>query len=438
MTVSLAERLEGPGRIQIANAPEGLDALLLAQVAIARAPAPLLHVARDDARMARLQAALGFFVPQAEVLTFPAWDCLPYDRVGPHRDILARRIDTLSRLAEENGIPARQAPRVVITTVNALLQRVPPASALVGRVLTAAPGSQLQQETLTGYFAQNGYLRAETVGEPGEYALRGSIVDVFPPGEEQPLRLDFFGDELESIRRFDPLNQRSTGTADSLLLKPVNEVILEPESIERFRAGYLRAFGAVRGEDPLYEAVSAGRLHPGMEHWLPLFHESLATLFDYLPGAPVTLDHQAEEARSARLETIADYHGARKNLEGSAAAGGWVYKPLAPETLYLDEGEWDAAFATRATGQISPFGAPEHLEQVFDAQGRRGRDFAEARTSAETNLFDAVDTFIAAEQAAGRRVLVVGYSTGTRDRLPPTPVATPSSTSSPRWAARTP
>ena len=424
MTMSLTERLEGPGRVLIANAPEGLDALLLAQVAIARAPATLLHVARDDARMARLQAALGFFAPQAEVLTFPAWDCLPYDRVGPHRDILARRIDTLGRLAEDGGPmaeagdkSAHHAPRVVITTVNALLQRVPPASALAGRALTAAPGTRLEQETLTGYFARNGYQRAETVGEPGEYALRGSIVDVFPPGEVQPLRLDFFGDELESIRRFDPLSQRSTGAAELLLLKPVNEVILETESIERFRAGYLRAFGAVRGEDPLYEAVSSGRLHPGMEHWLPLFHESLATLFDYLPGAPVTLDHQAEEARGARLDTIADNYAARKDLAGSAAASGWVYKPLAPETLYLDAGEWDTALAARVASQISPFDAPEHLEQVFDAQGRRGRDFAEARTSAETNLFDAVDAHITAEQAAGRRVLVVGYSAGTRDRL---------------------
>ncbi|MHA1153663.1 MAG: DEAD/DEAH box helicase, partial [Alphaproteobacteria bacterium] len=420
MTATLAEHLARPGRVSIVNAPEGLDALLLAELAAARAPAPLLHVARDDARMARLEATLGFFAPEAEVLTFPAWDCLPYDRVGPHRDILARRIDTLSRLAEDGGL---QAPRVIITTVNALLQRVPPASALAGRVMAAAPGSRLEQEALTGYFARNGYLRAETVGEPGEYALRGSIVDVFPTGEDEPLRLDFFGDELESIRRFDPLSQRSSGAADALLLKPVNEVILEPESIERFRAGYLRTFGAVRGEDPLYEAVSAGRLHPGMEHWLPLFHTRLDTLFDYLPpagpgtGVAVTLDHQAEEARGARLETIADYYDARKNLEGSGIAGGWVYKPLAPEALYLDATDWDAALASRAVGQISPFDAPEHLDHVFDAQGRRGHDFAAARTSAETNLFDAVDAHIAAEQAAGRRVLVVGYSAGTRDRL---------------------
>ncbi|MCH7796081.1 MAG: transcription-repair coupling factor, partial [Proteobacteria bacterium] len=136
----MADRLSGPGRMLIANAPEGLDALLLAELATARGPDPVLHVARDDVRMARLAATLGFFAPEAEVLTFPAWDCLPYDRVGPHRDILARRIDTLTRLIEAAPAPGG---RVVITTVNALLQRVPPGTAFAGRVLEGAPGTRL-------------------------------------------------------------------------------------------------------------------------------------------------------------------------------------------------------------------------------------------------------------------------------------------------------
>ncbi|MFQ5773619.1 MAG: transcription-repair coupling factor [Kiloniellaceae bacterium] len=413
MTPTLKE-LPPSGRLLIANAPEGLDALVLAGLAAEAAPRPLLHVARDEVRMARTAEALRFFAPQVEVLAFPAWDCLPYDRVGPHRDVLARRIDVLTRLIDPE---AAAAGRVVVTTVNALLQRLPPRGAFAGRVLEGRVGAPLERGTLTDYLTRNGYCRAETVGEPGEYALRGGIVDLFPPGEEQPLRLDFFGDELESVRRFDPLTQRTTGKAGAFVLKPVSEVILEPESIERFRAGYLASFGAVTREDPLYEAISAGRMHPGMEHWLPLFYERLETLLDYLPAAPVTLDHQAEEARDARLETIEDYYGARKGLERATAAEGWVYKPLEPDRLYLTREQWDACLAERGTARFSPFAAPEHAPDVFDARGRRGRDFAGARASAAANLFDVVNAHIAAERAAGRRVLVTGYSAGTRERL---------------------
>lgn len=412
---ALSERLARPGQVLIANTPDGMDALILAELLSDPATGPVLHVARDDARMARMVEALHFFAPRAEILTFPAWDCLPYDRVGPHRDILAQRIDTLTRLIEP-GEPVASS-KLVITTINAVLQRLPPREALAGRIMEGRIGAVIGTNDLTDYFTRNGYLRAETVGEPGEYALRGGIVDVFPPGEEQPLRLDFFGDELESIRRFDGLTQRTTGTAEAFRLKPVSEVTLEPESIERFRSGYLQAFGTVRDDDPLYEAVSAGRMHPGMEHWLPLFHERMETLLDYLPQTAITLEHQSEEARDARLETIADYYAARESLRGAAAAGGAVYKPLAPERLYLTAEDWDNCLTPRGVGHFSPFAAPEHQANLLDARGRRGHDFAAARTNADINLFDAVDAHITSEQSAGRRVLVAGYSAGTRDRL---------------------
>jgi transcription-repair coupling factor (superfamily II helicase) len=420
---SLAEKLLEPGRILFADAPEGVDALILAQI-IAQQEAkgtrrPLLHVARDDARMARLAEAFAFFAPQAEVLTIPAWDCLPYDRVSPHRDIVARRIDTLTRL-DGSGPPA--GGWLVITTVNALLQRVPPRSALAGRALTGRPGDRLDPQTLSGFFARNGYERADTVGEPGEYALRGGLVDIYPPGEDQPLRLDFFGDELESLRRFDPLTQRTIGTAEAFILKPVSEVFLDADTIARFRTGYREAFGSVPGDDPLYAAVSAGRPHPGMEHWLPLFYETLETLFDYLPEAPVTLDHQADEACQARLETIVDFYEARRRLEGTREAGGSPYRPLAPERLYLDGPEWQARLEARPLGQMWPFAAPEDAPagpgaEVIGVGGRRRHDFAEARAAADGRLFDAVRDFAQAEQAAGRRVLIAAHTEGSLDRL---------------------
>ena len=136
---------------------------------------------------------------------------------------------------------------------------------------------------LTKFLGENGYGRSETVMEPGEFAVRGGLVDLFPPGTPEPMRLDLFGDVLEAIRSFDPMSQRSTGAHDEVVLLPVSEVLLTKDSIARFRGGYRALFGNVAGDDILYEAVSAGQRHVGMEHWLPLFHERLETLLDYCP-----------------------------------------------------------------------------------------------------------------------------------------------------------
>ena len=153
--------------------------------------------------MSRFAAALAFFHPELNVLSFPAWDCLPYDRVSPNGEITSRRIDTLTRLAAGS----EQKPLVLLTTVNALLQRVPPRHLFEGRVLTLGPGGRIPLDRLQSFFRNNGYIRTDTVREPGEFAVRGGIVDLFPAGAAQPIRLDFFGDTVESLRSFDPLTQ---------------------------------------------------------------------------------------------------------------------------------------------------------------------------------------------------------------------------------------
>jgi transcription-repair coupling factor (superfamily II helicase) len=415
--IDITKLFSKKSRPLIANAPEGVDAWLLSQLAAAEAPAPWpqIFVCRDDARVARLKAGLGFLGPELEVVTLPAWDCLPYDRVSPHRDILAQRVAALTRLIEREANDTR--PCLLVTTVSALIQRLPPREAFRGRVLARSAGEALAPDELSAFLAGNGYLRSDSVGEPGEFAVRGGLVDVFPPAAAQPLRLDFFGDELESIRCFDPLTQRTTAKGHELRLSPVSEVFLDAGAIERFRSGYREAFGSLRGGDPLYEAVSAGRPHPGMEHWLPLFYERLETLFDYLPDAPVWLDHQAEQTRDVRLETILDFFEARQSLQAAGGLAEQVYKPLQPERLYLTAESWDQAMGGHAVAQLSPFAAPEHQDRVHDAGGRARRDFADVRAQPDGRIYEAVGDFIAAEQGAGRRVLVTGHTAGSLDRL---------------------
>ncbi len=227
----------------IYGAPEGFDALLLIRRA-SEHQGTLLHVARDDARMARMADMLAFFLPSLEVLRFPAWDCLPYDRVSPNPAVIADRIATLTRLIE----PA-SGPRLVLTTINALVQRVPPRSAFAGKTLSIKSGGTIKPEAMVAFLQANGYNRTDTVMEPGEYAQRGGIFDVFPSGETDPLRLDFFGDTVESLRRFNATSQRSTEDVAAFSLRPVSEVPLDGPNIARFRTGWREAFGDGAAQD---------------------------------------------------------------------------------------------------------------------------------------------------------------------------------------------
>jgi transcription-repair coupling factor (superfamily II helicase) len=413
--------LEQAGLVPVGGAPEGFDALIIvdllrhARKGAAKPGGELLHVARDDARMARLVEALRFAAPDVEIVDFPAWDCLPYDRVSPHRDIVGRRVDALTRLRAPR--PADAPPRVVVTTVAALLQRVPPRTSLEGQTQRLEPGASVEPKALIDFLIAHGYLRSETVNEVGEFAVRGGIIDLFPSAAAAPLRVDFFGDTIESLRTFDPLNQRSQDKVARFEIKPIGEVRLDAAAIERFRIGYRATFGAVAGDDPLYEAISSGRLYAGMEHWLPLFLPSLETLPDYLPDALITLDHQAEEARDARLDMIRDFYQARRQLERAEETGGVPYRPLTPDRLYINASEWDDWLASRPAAAFTPFAVPGDAAGWQDAGGKAGRDFADVRASAPATLFAAVVEHLAQSRLPRRHVAVAAMSEGSRDRL---------------------
>ena len=403
-----AKSREASGHLLIAGAPEGHDAFLLGGIVAAGEAETVLHICADDARMARLAAALAFFHPGVAVLTCPAWDCLPYDRISPNPEIVSRRIDTLTRIAEAK--PGQR--RIVLTTINAALQRVPPRAAFLDRVMRLKLGDAVALTALTAFLARNGYRRTETVREPGEFAIRGGIVDLYPSGTAEPLRLDFFGDNLEAVRSFDPLTQRTTGNLDQVRLQPVSEVLFDETAIERFRTRYREQFGTVANDDALYENVSAGQRFAGMEHWLPLYYDKLETLFDYLPDAAVTMDATIEAARHDRLAAIDDFYQARLDTR----RGQPVYRPVRPEQFTIDEREWQAMLRTRRVAELSAFAAPDGAAS-FDAGGRPVAGFAATRQDPRANLFDAVRDRLGQERAAGRRVLIVAYSIGSADRL---------------------
>ena len=281
--------------------------------------------------------------------------------------IVAQRMTALSRLARIKG---RDKPAVLLTTVNAALQRVPARDLIGKQALSAAPGNVLGMEGVIRWLELNGFIRASTVREPGDYAVRGGILDLFAPGMDLPVRLDFFGDTLEThpqLRSGDAAHRDGDARARSRAGRRIPAHHRhDPEIPHRLCRGVRRG----RPEDMLYEAVSEGRRHPGMEHWLPLFHDRLDTLFDYVPGAPVILETLAEDAARERLAQIKDYYEARK--DALADHSGTLYKPLPPDRLYLPEAEWAERLKTAALARLTPFAVPEEGGAIVDVGARAG------------------------------------------------------------------
>ncbi|MGI3184059.1 transcription-repair coupling factor [Nioella aestuarii] len=401
--------MDNKNHVLMGGVPEGFDATRLLRE-LSTGDGPVLHVARDDKRLAAMATALEFFDPSVPVLRFPGWDCLPFDRVSPNADISASRMATLATLAA--GLEGRF---IVLTTLSAATQYVPPRDLLKSSAFVAEVDYRLNEEDLRNFLVRMGFSQSPTVMEPGDYAIRGGIIDVWPPGEDMPVRLDLFGDVLDGARRFDPATQRTTEKLIRVEFAPVSEVILDDAAIARFRQNYRVEFGAGGGEDPLYEAISAGRKHQGVEHWLPFFHERLETLFDYLPDATITLDDQTTPQRLARWETIEDQYDTRKTAMTQKGRMDTVYKPCPPELLYLTDAAWDTAIAGHRVVQFSPL--PQASGPgVVDAGGRIGRSFAPERQQENISLFGALADHIRSESKR-HAVVMASWSEGARERL---------------------
>ncbi len=418
------EKIQGlvhaAGHAVVSAVPEGYDGYVLGELTKSVFGADdsgtaVLHIARDDQRMEAIASNLRFFSPDVKVVQFPAWDCVPYDRVSPNQDIFARRISALARLA----ISKIKEPTVILSTINAVTQRVPSRKFMKQMMVRIAPGNGINMEKLIARIEAMGFVRTGTVMEVGEYAVRGGILDMFPTGRSRPVRLDFFGDTLESLRQFDPESQRTVGNLPKMILMPISELAFGKAVTSRFRQRYVELFGAVKDSDPLYEAVSAGARFQGMEHWLPLFHDGLETLFDYLPNALVSFDHLVEDARQRRIEQIIDHYQSREESLEQAHFGAAPYKPVPHEQMFLPEEEWNERVGERRLRTFSPFETPGDLKgiETFSFEGRTGRTFAAERSSDAIHVFDTVVKHISDVQSRGKKIVVACWSAGARERL---------------------
>lgn len=402
------DRLTGSAEPLLLSAlSRGAQPLVLADLARA-AKGRCVFIAPDDVAMHAVSEAARYIAPEVKVIEFPAWDCLPYDRASPALGVSARRLSALHHLQASPS-----SAQLVVTTINALLQRVLTPFRIRESVREVRKGAMIGHASLAALLQRQGYTRTDTVIDHGEYALRGSIIDIFPSGLEQGLRLDFFAEELESLRLFDPSTQRSSGHLEAHLLLPASEALLDEASITRFRSRYRELFGAAATQDPLYEAVSQGRRYAGMEHWLALFEEKLATLPDYLSADDiVVMDSLAASAAQNRFAEIADYHASRTQ---SAEAKPGSYRPLAPDALYLTEAEYTASLQTLPIHKASHFSEAE-TPAMLDFGFTPARDFTPERARGD-NLYAAATQHFKALGKQGKAALFAAFSQGSRARI---------------------
>jgi transcription-repair coupling factor (superfamily II helicase) len=412
MTEPLQRVLRADEPLTLAGVPTGFLPWLAADLARAAHGRSVggraVVIVADEAALRALAETVPLFAPEVEVLTLPGWDCLPYDRASPALRVMAERLATLSALQEKPG-----KPQLLVATASAATQRMLTPFRIRQLTRRIAEGERIERETLVEQLNSLGYERVETVAEHGEYAVRGSLIDLFPAGEELALRLDFFGDEIDSLRRFDPADQRSTDKAKGFTLMPASEALLNAESIKRFRSGYREKFGATATQDPLYQALSEGRRMSGMEHWLPLLEERLETLFDHLGENDLVIrDAAADQAVGGRREAIDDYYQNRvRAMEGEPGS----YRPLEPHALYLSKKEWEGFEADRPIHLASPFHEPESA-RIIDFAVDPARDFAPERAQ-QANVYEAVAKHVGELRKSGRKVVLASYTRGARDRL---------------------
>lgn len=395
----------------LSSVPDGYDAVLLDR--FSRKSKEILYVVSDGVSLERTADMLRYLNPKLDVLKFPAWDTVPYDRVSPNVNIVAQRVETLTEIVTN---PNPKKPRVIIASIGSLIQKLPPQKIFLNSVRLVKVGGKLSFNDFIHYAALNGYNRVEQVIEPGEYAVRGDIIDIFPVGTNEPLRIDLFDDEVERIRTFDAMTQRTTGELTHYSFQVMGEVALDENTIRSFRSKYREAFGAAFKDDEIYADISEGIKHLGMENWLPFFYEDpLPDLFSYLPSADIVIGRSFDEALKAKCDGIADYYQARlEALNIKSAAEQDVYRPVKPELLYLNEKQVYEILAKRQAVKFTNLSI-ESTEEIIDAEVVPGRSFAHAKNVNLGQVYTDLAAYLRENQKLKR--VICCYSEGSRDRV---------------------
>ena len=392
----------------ISSLPAGLDAQFILKN-FKETNKNLLFICRNDRRLEAVKAALLFFDPNLNFMTIPAWDCAPYETISPNPRLVSERLASLVNIVKKS---ARKA--LYLTTLNAAAQYFPPREIIKNCYLDILVGKQIDDQLLIKILLEFGYIKTSVVTEPGEFSVRGGIIDIFTSGPYKAVRLDFFGDTIDKLRTFDVISQLSINNLEKIQLLPISEIVINEETVKNFRGNFRKKFGVFGNQNELYASISEKRRVQGIEQWLPLFYDNLESIFDYLPDANYFLDQDIKNDLLTRWDNINSQFNARTssiNKRSKQVNLSWCD----PKTLYISPDIFDELLDTKNVFQISLLPLPPNLKNI-DAMGKLGKKFFVERQREDVYLFEALNTYLG-KITGCKDVIIATSSEGSRARL---------------------
>ncbi len=381
----------------------GCNAFLVANFIEKEGTINHVHLLERESDIIQFKDLISFFNKEIEIIDFPSWDCLPYGHISPGKAIISKRFSALL-----NTLSSSQRPKIFLASSDSILQKTLPRDLLLEGVLELSIGKNCDMKEIKNSLVQLGYLRETSVYSPGEYSLRGGIIDIFPAGLDFPVRLEFFGNILEKIRAFDPNTQITFKTLESVQLLLASEVTLSKKRIENFRKNYRKKIGKIGLEDSIYNLVSQNILPEGIEHWLSFFYDKVDSLFCYLKGFTISFDINFDYSLRKKWQSIVD---AREFDLNQGAGNKHRLAILEPNSLYLSPLNFWEELKNNNLKTVNLF---ENKKE--DIHYSPGKNFVAERNNRKKFLFSSVIDHINYKKAYFN-IIITGFSVGSIERL---------------------
>lgn len=381
----------------------------------------ITYITHNEANISLLIRTANFFIPNIEIITMPIWDIIPYDRVSPSNKVMVSRLESLAKLLLPNHDKI-----LLIISAAAVLQKLPPQEILLESILELILGNEYNREDLIKSLYDNGYNRTSIAEQVGDFAIRGSIIDIVINDNEQGFRLDFFGNKLDLIKVFNTSDQLTINNPvlsginsesaqhnnnitkiKKVIIPPASEVILNTATISNFKQSYLKTFGIVN--DPLYEAVTEKNKYAGMENWLPLFYKQLDTIFEYIPeNSLIIKDHLADIALTEKLQNINEHYSNRLSYRNNNS----IYNALSPNALYLNVEEIESYIDNYQSIIFTPYNTQTSTKNFSYTPNL----YLEAKATGKS-FFSLLHDFLNNNLTIHQKILISCYSIGSKERI---------------------